>query len=63
MAISLGSMMLVRVGGGWLLGVYLGLGVFGVWFARLIDWAFRTLCFLLRVRRKLWLEHPAPDKK
>ena len=63
MAISMGSMMLFRVGGGWLLGVYLGLGVFGVWFAMLIDWAFRTLCFLLRVRRKLWLEHPAPDKK
>ena len=44
--------------GSWLLGVKLGLGVVGVWIAMVADWVVRTICFLLRVRQKLWKEHP-----
>ena len=33
-------------------------GVVGVWIAMVADWVVRTICFLLRVRQKLWKEHP-----
>ena len=58
MVISMVSMAAVRLVGSWLLGVKLGLGVVGVWIAMVADWVVRTICFLLRVRQKLWKEHP-----
>ena len=58
MAVSVTSMVAVRLGCSWVLGVGFGLGVIGVWIAMVGDWALRTACFLLRVRKKLWLEHP-----
>ena len=58
MVISMVSMAAVRLVGSWLLGVKLGLGVVGVWIAMVADWVVRTICFLLRVRQKLWKELP-----
>ena len=38
------------------LGV-IGLGAIGVWLAMVGDWVVRLICFVLRARKKLWLEH------
>ena len=48
----------VRVGGSYLLGLHFGLGAIGVWIAMVADWVVRLFCFVLRARKKLWLEHP-----
>ena len=58
MAISIVSMVAVRVGGSYLLGLHFGLGAIGVWLAMVGDWIVRVVCFVLRARKKLWLEHP-----
>ena len=29
----------------------------GVWLAMVGDWVVRLICFVLRARKKLWLEH------
>ena len=58
MAVSIVSMVTVRVGGSYLLGLHFGLGAIGVWIAMVGDWIVRAICFVLRARKKLWLEHP-----
>jgi len=57
MVISITSMLVVRVGGSYLLGLHFGLGAIGVWLAMVGDWVVRLICFVLRARKKLWLEH------
>ena len=58
MVVSIGSMLIFRLGFGIILGVHFQLGVVGVWIAMIIDWVVRISCFIPRVRKKLWLEHP-----
>lgn len=58
MAVSIVSMVTVRVGGSYLMGLHFGLGAIGVWIAMVGDWIVRVICFVLRARKKLWLEHP-----
>ena len=58
MVVSIASMAAVRLGFSYVLGVHFGLGVIGVWIAMVCDWVVRVVCFLLRVRRKLWKDHP-----
>ncbi|MGN1191404.1 MAG: MATE family efflux transporter, partial [Dorea sp.] len=36
------------------LGKYAGMGVFGVWVAMVIDWLFRTICFMIRYFSGKW---------
>ena len=57
MVISVCSMVAVRLGCSYILGVRLGLGVIGVWIAMVGDWVVRMLCFLIRTRQVLWLRH------
>ncbi len=57
MLVSLGTMFLIRLGAAYLLGTRLGLGTFGVWIAMAIDWAVRSLFYLLRFRSGRWLAH------
>ena len=57
MVISITSMLVVRVGGSYLLGLHFGLGAIGVWLAMVGDWVVRLICFVLRARKKLWLEN------
>ena len=57
MVISICSMLLVRLGCSYILGVHFGLGVIGVWIAMVGDWIVRIFFFVLRARQKLWLEH------
>ena len=54
---SLIVMWLFRVGGGWLLGAHLGMGVVGIWIAMLIDWVVRACIFPARMRGSRWLRH------
>ena len=57
MVISICSMLIVRLGCSYLLGVHFGLGVIGVWIAMVGDWIVRICFFVLRARQKLWVEH------
>ena len=50
------SMWVVRVGGGYLLGTVLGLGIQGVWLAMSLDWLVRGIVNLLRFRSRHWLK-------
>ena len=54
---SIVSMWIFRIGFSYLVGKYMGLGVFGVWVAMVIDWVVRAICFnmwqLCKYRRKL----------
>ena len=46
MVISITSMLVVRVGGSYLLGLHFGLGAIGVWLAMVGDWVVRLICFV-----------------
>ena len=52
------ALLIFRLGFGIILGVHFQMGVVGVWIAMIIDWVVRISCFIPRVRKKLWLEHP-----
>ena len=54
MVLSIVSMWIFRIGFSYLLGVWLGLGVFGVWLAMEIDWIFRGACFFQRYLSGKW---------
>jgi Na+-driven multidrug efflux pump len=36
------------------MGKTLGMGLVGVWIAMIIDWAVRSICFVLRYRSGKW---------
>ncbi len=55
MGISVFSMWLFRIGLSLVLAVHFGLGAIGVWIAMIIDWVFRSVCFLLRYFRGKWI--------
>ena len=57
MLLSILSMWIFRIGFSYLLGIYLGLGVFGVWIAMEIDWIFRSICFVHRYFGNKWQKH------
>lgn len=50
MIISVVSMWIFRIIFSYVLGEYLGMGVFGVWVAMIIDWLVRESCFVIRYR-------------
>lgn len=54
MYISIFSMWVFRIGFSFVIGKYMGLGVFGVWVAMVIDWVFRTICFIIRYFKGSW---------
>lgn len=60
MIIAIASMWVWRIGFAYILGNYFGFGVFGVWVAMTIDWAFRATCFHIRFHKKKW-ERPYVD--
>ena len=45
-----------RFGFGYLLGAQMGMGAVGIWLAMLLDWAFRSVMFLVRFVRGKWKE-------
>ena len=54
MILSIVSMWVFRIGFSYLLGVYLKMGVFGIWVAMTIDWFFRAVCFSIRYASGKW---------
>lgn len=54
MYISMLSMWAFRIVFSYVLGKYLGMGVFGVWAAMVIDWVFRAVCFIARYFGGRW---------
>lgn len=56
MLISVVSMWVFRVVFSYILGLYLHMGVFGVWVAMTIDWLFRGVFFSIRYHRQKWME-------
>lgn len=54
MYISILSMWIFRIGFSYLLGAQFAMGVFGVWVAMVIDWVFRTICFVIRYYSGRW---------
>lgn len=54
MYISILSMWIFRIGFSYVLGKYMGMGVFGVWIAMVIDWTFRAICFAVRYFTGRW---------
>lgn len=55
MILSATSMWVFRVGLSYVFGAYLHMGVFGVAFAMICDWIFRTIFFVVRYLRGTWL--------
>lgn len=51
---SIVSMWIFRIGFSYLVGKYMGLGVFGVWVAMVIDWVVRAICFTIRYFNGKW---------
>lgn len=54
MVTSIFSMCAFRVGFSYVLGAQLGWGAIGVWIAMVIDWAFRSVCFVGRYFHGDW---------
>ena len=61
MWVSILSMWIFRIGFSFVLGKYLGMGVFGIWVAMTIDWLFRTVFFVVRYRGSRWQRHKIED--
>ena len=51
---SIVSMWIFRIGFSYLVGKYMGLGVFGVWVAMVIDRVVRAICFIIRYFNGKW---------
>ena len=54
MVISIFSMCAFRIGFSYVFGILLGQGVLGVWYAMLMDWTFRSICFVGRYLSGKW---------
>lgn len=59
MVIGTASMWIFRIIAGFVLGAGFNLGLFGVWIAMIIDWAVRSVCFVIRYKRGKWQKHAA----
>lgn len=57
MYVSMLSMWGARVVMGYVLGIWLGMGVIGVWLGMVMDWAVRGICFWWRLRSGTWLNN------
>ncbi|MGM9660127.1 MAG: MATE family efflux transporter [Faecousia sp.] len=55
MWVGIGSMVMFRILGSWILCVHLGWGAIGVWIAMILDWVCRVSFFLARTLSGKWL--------
>lgn len=55
MYISLASMWICRIVFSYIFGKYMGMGVFGVWVAMVLDWAVRSVLMNLRYKSGRWM--------
>ena len=54
MVTSMVSMWVFRIGMSYVLGAWLGMGLLGVWTGMQIDWAVRSLAFVVRFVGRKW---------
>lgn len=54
MVVSISTMWVFRVGFSYILGLYVGLGLHGIWIAMYIDWLCRSILFTIRFLGKKW---------
>ncbi|GHU38670.1 MATE family efflux transporter [Spirochaetia bacterium] len=54
MVVSISSMFIFRIGFSFVFSMTFHIGVLSVWFAMIIDWVFRSVCFLLRWKSGKW---------
>ena len=54
MVVAIFSMIMFRILFSYIFGMYMGYGVIGVWCAMIIDWIFRTICFVIRFCGNKW---------
>ena len=60
-AVSLVCMWGVRVFGGWFLTLPMGMGLVGIYLAMVVEWAVRSVIFLIRLKGKKWYAHHVID--
>lgn len=60
MWVGIGSMLVFRIFGSWVLCVHMGLGAVGVWIAMILDWVCRTGFFVTRTVSGKWLTKYKP---
>ncbi len=61
MWVGIGSMLVARIGGSWVLCVQMGLGATGVWIAMILDWLVRIAFFVPRMASGKWKTKYRPD--
>ena len=54
MVLSIFSMIVFRIGLSLVIAVHMGYGALGVWIAMIVDWIFRTICFVGRYVQGGW---------
>lgn len=54
MVLSIGSMVCFRIALSYIVGVKMGYGALGVWFAMLVDWLFRAIVYVWRFKQGKW---------
>ena len=52
--LSILSMIVFRIGLSLVIAVHFGYGAIGVWIAMVVDWVFRTICFVARYVKGGW---------
>ena len=57
MVISIFSMVVFRIGLSIVIGMQMGMGAIGVWYAMLVDWVFRSCCFVGRCIKRTWKKY------
>ncbi len=56
MAVSISSMVLIRIIAGYFFAVVLDLGAIGIWIGMVLDWIVRSTCFMIRYKKRSWLD-------
>ena len=54
MVLSIGSMVCFRIALSYVVGVRMGYGALGVWFAMLVDWVVRAAVYTWRFEKGKW---------
>ncbi len=57
MVIAIASMWTFRIASGYVLGIYLNVGILGVWIGMYIDWIVRSIFFAIRILSGKWLKN------
>lgn len=63
MVIAISSMFTFRLFLSYIIGVRLGMGVIGVWMAMIVDWIFRSVMFVYRIKSGRWLSKVKGDER